>query len=161
MKMTDLVLPEALIPELAATSRNGVIRELVERLIACAGLDESSCDRIARAVIQREQQGTTAFGKGVALPHARHPGVRRPLAAIGRSPEGIDFSALDHEPVQVVILLLSPPDRPDEHLAAMQRLYKFVQAGNTRRFLCSSQTREAMWDLVVEADEVPKESGSR
>ena len=158
MRMADLVLPEALIPELAATNRNEAIREMVNSLGACVGFDEATLADVAHAITLRENQGTTAFGKGVALPHARHPAARRTIAAIARSSRGIDFAALDREPVYLVILLVSPPDKTDEHLVAMELLFRVVQVDNLRRFLLRAETKEEMWDLVIEADTIAKDN---
>ena len=79
---------------------------------------------------------------------------KKPIAAIGRSSEGIDFASLDSKPVYSVILLLSSPLYPDEHLQAMETIFKHVQRDMFRKFLRQSETREAIVDLVQEADEI-------
>ncbi len=155
MKLTDFVVAEATIPELKATDRNGVIRELVGALAAAKVLAEEDADIVARAVIQRENQGSTGFGRGVAVPHVKHAKVKRIMAAIGRSPQGVDFAALDRAPVYIVVLLLSPVDNPDEHLQAMENVFRHLQRDNFRRFLRQSETAEAIMDLIKEADETP------
>ena len=76
------------------------------------------------------------------------------IATIGRSSDGLDFSALDYKPVYSVILLLSSPDKPDEHLQAMETIFKHVQRDIFRKFLRQSETREAIVDLIREADEL-------
>ncbi len=155
MKLTDFVMTGAIIANLESTDRNGVIRELVHALCGAAALKEDDADAISRAVIQRENQGSTGFGKGVAVPHVKHAKVPRIMAAIGRSPEGVDFAALDRLPVYTVVLLLSPPDCPDEHLQAMENIFRHLQRDNFRRFLRQSETSEAIADLLQEADESP------
>lgn len=155
MKLTDFVVAEATIPELKATDRNGVIRELVGALAAAKVVAEEDADIVARAVIQRENQGSTGFGRGVAVPHVKHAKVKRIMAAIGRSPQGVDFAALDRAPVYIVVLLLSPVDNPDEHLQAMENVFRHLQRDNFRRFLRQSETAEAIMDLIKEADETP------
>jgi len=155
MKLTDFVVAEATIPELKATDRNGVIRELVGALAAARALAEEDAEVVARAVIQRENQGSTGFGRGVAVPHVKHAKVKRIMAAIGRSPQGVDFAALDRAPVYIVVLLLSPVDNPDEHLQAMENVFRHLQRDNFRRFLRQSETTEAIMDLIKEADEMP------
>ena len=77
-----------------------------------------------------------------------------PLGTIGRSGEGIDFASLDAKPVYSVILLLSSPDNPDEHLQAMETIFKHVQRDIFRKFLRQSETREAIVELIQEADEL-------
>ena len=154
MKLTDFIVTDAVIPELQATDRNGVIREMVNALGGCLGLSEEGSAAVSKAVIQRENQGSTGFGKGVAVPHVKHPAVKRIAATIARSSAGVDFAALDRAPVYIVVLLLSPPDNPDQHLAAMENIFRHLQRDNFRRFLRQSSTKEEIVDLTKEADEL-------
>ena len=77
------------------------------------------------------------------------------MTAIGRSPGGLDFAALDRAPVYTIVLLLSPPDNPDGHLQAMENIFRHLQRDNFRRFLRQSETAEAIMELIEEADESP------
>ncbi len=155
MKLSDFFVKEAVIADLQATDRNGVIKELVNSLCECGRLDAKEGSAIARAVIQRENQGSTGFGKGVAVPHVKHAAVKKMVATIGRSSTGVDFAALDRAPVYTVVLLLSSPDAPDEHLAAMESIFKHLQRDNLRRFLRQASTKEEIASLIDEADEMP------
>ena len=154
MKLSDFIVSDAVIPELQATDRNGVIRELVATLAGSIGLSEEDDASIGKAVIQRENQGSTGFGKGVAVPHVKHPAVTKIAATIGRSSGGVDFAALDRSPVYIVVLLLSPPDNPDQHLASMESIFRHLQRDNFRRFLRQASTKEEIIDLIQEADEL-------
>lgn len=153
MKLSDFVVPEAIIANLKAVDRNDVIRELIDGLCAAGALEKENSQVIAKATIQRENQGSTGFGKGVAVPHVKHAKVPKIMAAIGRSPGGVDFAALDRAPVYTVVLLLSPPDSPDGHLQAMENIFRHLQQDNFRRFLRQSESAEAILDLIHEADE--------
>lgn len=155
MKLTDFVIRKAIVPSLSASDRNGAIREMVQALATGGVLPKDDADTIAKAVIQRENQGSTGFGKGVAVPHVKHPGVPRIMAAVGRSVAGIDFAALDRAPVYTVVVLLSPPNNPDEHLQAMENIFRHLQRDNFRRFLRQAETSDAVWDLIEEADQLP------
>jgi mannitol/fructose-specific phosphotransferase system IIA component (Ntr-type) len=154
MKLSDIMVTEALVPELTATTRDEAIAELVDALVAAGALPKADGDAVAKAVLAREAQATTGIGKGVALPHAKLKGIRKPIGAIGRSAEGIDFNALDSKPVYSVILLLSCPDDPDAHLQAMETIFRHVQRDIFRKFLRQSETVEAIADLIQEADEL-------
>jgi len=116
-------------------------------------IESDAVDAITRAVIQRENQGSTGFGKGVAVPHVKHESVTRMIATIGRSSRGVDFAALDRAPVYTIVLLLSPANAPDAHLAAMERIFRYLQRDSFRKFLRQADTREAILDLLSEADE--------
>lgn len=155
MKLTDFVIRDAIVPNLESTDRNGVIRELVTSMTTAAALPEEDAETITKAVIARENQGSTGFGKGVAVPHVKHAKVPRIMATIGRSAAGIDFAALDRAPVYTVVVLLSPPDNPDGHLQAMENIFRQLQRDNFRRFLRQSETAEGIWDLIQEADDAP------
>ena len=155
MKLSDFMVSEAVIPELKATDRNGVIREIVTALAPCMGLSKEEAASVSKAVIQRENQGSTGFGKGVSVPHVKHSAVKRIAATIGRSSVGVDFAALDRAPVYIVVLLLSPPDNPDQHLASMENIFRHLQRDNFRRFLRQASTKEEIDELIREADELP------
>jgi PTS system fructose-specific IIA component/PTS system nitrogen regulatory IIA component len=85
------------------------------------------------AVLQREELGTTAIGRGVAVPHARHAAIPRVVATIGFSPTGIDFDALDRNPVHLLVLVLSPLDAAAQNLRALQQVVTELKAGVGRR----------------------------
>ena len=154
MKLSDIVVNDAIIFELKANNRQEAIAELVEALAAAGGITKKSVADVKKAVMARESQATTGIGKGVALPHAKLKSVKKPVCTIGRSSEGIDFAALDSKPVYSVILLLSSPDNPDEHLQAMETIFKHVQRDMFRKFLRQSESAEAIVDLIQEADEL-------
>ena len=153
MKLSDFIVAEAIRPELAATDRDGAIRELVTALASSGGVPESAVDEIVAALIKREQTGSTGFGKGVAVPHVKHPKVKKMAGAVGRSAGGIDFAALDHQPVYSVFLLLSPDNQPQQHLQAMNIIFTNLQKDMFRKFLRQSTTREAIVELLDEADQ--------
>ena len=154
MKLSDIMVNEAIVPELKARTRDEAISELIEMLAAAGAIPKKSIPEVNKAVLTREAQATTGIGKGVALPHAKLKGIKKPVGTIGRSSEGIDFSALDAKPVYSVILLLSSPDNPDEHLQAMEAIFKHVQRDMFRKFLRQSETRESIIELIQEADEL-------
>ena len=129
MKFADFVCFEALIPELKAPDRNGAIGELVAALEKARKLPKGSCVQITRAVIKRENEATTGMGKGVAVPHVKHKAAKELVAAVGQSSTGIDFSALDKQPVYSVILLISPVENPDIHLLLEADEGFFLSAG--------------------------------
>jgi mannitol/fructose-specific phosphotransferase system IIA component (Ntr-type) len=155
VKFADFVCFEAIIPELDATDRNGVISELVLALAKAGRLGDISTERVINAIIKREKEASTGMGKGIAVPHAKHPAVKDVVAAIGRSSSGIDFSSLDKQPVYSVILLISPVDSPDKHLQAMESVFKHLQKDRFRGFFRQSKTSEEIEDLLREADENP------
>ena len=152
MKLREFIVTDAITPELKASDRDGAIRELVEALAGAGALPADAVDEVVAALIKREQNGSTGFGKGVAVPHTKHPKIQKMSATVGRSPNGIDFSALDHQPVYSVFLLLSPDNIPQQHLQAMNIVFSNLQRDMFRKFLRQSTTKEAIVDLLDEAD---------
>src|SRR5271169_5177741 len=104
MKLRDFIVPDAVMPELKAADRDAALRELVGALATAGALPETAVDEVVAALVKREQNGSTGFGKGVAVPHVKHPKVKKMAGTIGRSAAGIDFGALDKQPVYSIVL---------------------------------------------------------
>jgi PTS system nitrogen regulatory IIA component len=153
MKLKDFIVSEAIVPELKAPDRDGAIRELVQSLANAGGLPEGAVEEVVAALIKREANGSTGFGKGVAVPHVKHAKVKKMVGTIGRSAAGIDFAALDHQPVYSIVLLLSPENQPQQHLQAMNAVFNNLQKDTFRRFLRQSDSREKIVELLDEADQ--------
>ena len=153
MKLKDFIVSEAVVAELTSSDRDGVLRELVASLATAGALPTESVDEVVSALLKREQNGSTGFGKGVAVPHVKHSAVKKMAGTIGRSSGGVDFAALDHQPVYSVVLLLSPENQPQQHLQAMNIIFTNLQKDMFRRFLRQSATRQAIVELLEEADQ--------
>jgi len=155
MKFADFVCFKAVIPQLAGADRDQAIAELVTALHNAGKLGDHDAKMITKAVIDRENEASTGMGKGVAVPHAKDDAVKDIVAVIGLSSTGIDFAALDKQPVFSVILLISPAGEPDKHLQAMEKIFKHLQQEKFLKFLRQCQTPEQIEDLLREADEDP------
>lgn len=152
MKLLPLIPEGAIRAPLTSVERDAVIGELVDLLVACGAAAARVRDDLVRCVLEREKRGSTGFGRGVAVPHVKHPSVKKMAAAVGLSPRGVDFNALDKQPVYSVFLLLSPEDRPEEHLHAMEAIFKSLSKDTFRRFLRQAHTVEEVRTLLDEAD---------
>lgn len=155
MKFEQFVSFKATIPQLRARDRDGAIAELVSALVVAGKISAESAKDVTKAVIKRENEASTGMGKGVAVPHVKHSAVKKVVAAVGHSGTGIDFAALDEQPVYSVILLISPLDNPDKHLQAMEHIFRHLQKERFRKFLRQSRAPEELQDLLREADENP------
>jgi mannitol/fructose-specific phosphotransferase system IIA component (Ntr-type) len=159
MKLSDFMITDAITPELESSDRDGVIRELVQTLARAQNIDPAQTENIIIKIIEREQQGSTGIGKGIAIPHIKHPAVNKIVGTIGCKKDGVEFASLDKAPVYSVMLLLSPPNNPDQHLEAMEALFAHLQRDMFRKFLRQAETREAIVDLIKEADDSNQENG--
>jgi PTS system nitrogen regulatory IIA component len=155
MKFSDYICFDASVPNMQFEDRDEAITALVRALDGAGKLKKGQCNKIITSVIERENEASTGMGRGVAVPHVKHSAVEGVVGCVGQIPAGLDFSALDKQPVFAVILLISPTEAPDKHLQAMENVFKHLQEEKFRRFLRQSDSKEAIEDLLREADENP------
>lgn len=152
MKLTDFVVPEAILPDLQVSSKEDAIRAMAEGLKNSQTIRAEDEAGIVSAVLKREELGSTGIGNGVAVPHTKHPSVDRLIATVALSQEGIDFASLDGEAVYILFLLVSPPDRPGDHLRALETISRHLRSQNFCNFLRQARKREDIMELLKEAD---------
>ena len=152
MPMTDFVVREAILPALASTTKEAVIREIVENLRSTGYVPADVSDDIVRAILKREQLGSTGIGRGIAIPHTKHKGLDRLIGTLAVSKAGVPFDSVDGEPVHVFVLLVSPEDRPGDHLRALENVVRAMRDDGFVRGLREAPDRDAIWRLL---DEVP------
>ena len=152
MKFADFVVSEAIRAELTAQDKEGVIREMVQALMDAGQIEEDEFESIVKAILKREELGSTGIGRGVAVPHTKHPSVDRLVGNVAISGGGVDFDSLDGEKVHLFFLLISPPDRPGDHLRALENISRQLRDDTFCRFLKQSKTVEDIRLLLDEAD---------
>jgi nitrogen PTS system EIIA component len=152
MRMSDFVVREAIVPELPGTNKEGVIRAMVESLRAAGQFRGADLEDIIRAILKREFLGSTGIGRGVAIPHTKHNSVERLVGTVAISHKGIAFDSLDGEPVHVFVLLISPQDRPGDHLRALENVSRSLRDDNFVRALRGANTREEIIALLDRAE---------
>ena len=152
MKFSDFVSTAAIKADLESLDKESVLRELVGSLAAAGDLQQDEQESIVKAIMKREELGSTGIGRGVAVPHTKHPSVNKLVGTVGVSSEGVDFLSLDGEKVQLFFLLISPPDRPGDHLRALENISRQLRDDTFCRFLKQSKTSEDIQQLLEEAD---------
>ena len=152
MKLREIVVEKAIVPSLQGGKRDEVIAELLDALVAADAAPSAHRDVLLKGIIAREKRGSTGFGHGVAVPHVKTAEVPTIRVAVGISEAGIDFGALDKQPVHSVFLLLSPEARPEEHIDAMEAIFGNLSRDQFRRFLRQATTPEDILTLLEEAD---------
>jgi mannitol/fructose-specific phosphotransferase system IIA component (Ntr-type) len=153
MRMSDFVVRDAIIAELTATAKEPVIREMVESLRNAGQFESAEPEDIVKAILKRELLGSTGIGRGVAIPHTKHGSVDKLVGTVALSRAGVPFDSLDGEPVHVFVLLISPQDRPGDHLRALENVSRSLRDDGFVRSLRQATTREAIWSLLSEADQ--------
>lgn len=154
MKLSDFVVREAILVDLQATTKEEAIREIVRSLRDSGQVAEADFEGVIRAILGREELGSTGIGQGVAVPHTRHPTVQRLVGTVALSKRGVDFAALDGEPVNIFFLLISPPNQPGDHLRALENISRHLKDEKFVAALRQSKTRDGVVEVLVEADQV-------
>jgi mannitol/fructose-specific phosphotransferase system IIA component (Ntr-type) len=153
VKLLDFVVPEAIIPDLRATTKEEAVRELVNSLCGSGCVEWAEAENVSRAVLVREELGTTGVGHGVAFPEARHWAARRTLGTIALSRGGVGFDSVDGAPVHILFLVVSPPDRPGDFLRAEEMIsWLLLRDEAFRNRLRHAATRDEIIALLNEAD---------
>ena len=119
MKFADFISKKSINPELSADTKEAAIGEMVEALVKNKAIPAGERDNIVAAIMKREELGSTGIGRGIAVPHTKHPSVDKLVGTVAVSENGVDFNSLDGEQVHLLFLLVSPPDRPCDHLRAL------------------------------------------
>jgi mannitol/fructose-specific phosphotransferase system IIA component (Ntr-type) len=152
MKLLEIFRQDAIVPSIQSLERDDAISELLDALIADGVAPESIRDELLAQILKREAMSTTGFGRGVAVPHVKHSGITKKGAAIGISQGGLDFHSMDKQPVYSVFLLLSPGDQPEDHLQAMETIFKSLMKDTFRRSLRESTSKDEIVHLLEDAD---------
>lgn len=155
MRMSDFVVRDAIVADLKAGTKEEVIREMVESLRAAGYFKDGELEDVVKAVLKRELLGSTGIGRGVAIPHAKHTTLERIIGTVAVSSGGVAFDSLDGEPVHIVVLLISPPDRPGDHLRALENVSRSLRDDSFVRALRQAPSREVIWSLLSDLDHHP------
>ncbi len=153
MKLSDFVVPGAIIVDLEATKKEDAIREIVAGLRDAGQIAEADYESVVRAILSREELGSTGIGQRVAVPHTRHPSASKLVGTVALSREGVDFAALDGDPVDIFFLLVSPPNQPGDHLRALENISRHLKDEKFVNFLRQAKTRQSVIDLLEESDQ--------
>src|SRR6266404_1869896 len=152
MKFSDFINVASIKADVQADDKPAAIRELVESLAAVGAIGQDQVTGIVGAIMKREELGSTGIGRGVAVPHTKHASVERLVGTVGVSTEGVDFNSLDGDKVHLLFLLVSPPDRPGDHLRALENISRQLRDDTFCRFLKQAHSAQDIRQLLDEAD---------
>lgn len=152
MKFADFIEEKAICADLQAEDKESVIKELIDALGQAGRVRDDSRKAVIAAVMKREELGSTGIGRKVAVPHTKHGSVDRLVGTVGLSRDGVDFHSLDGDKVEIIFLLVSPPDRPGDHLRALEYISRRLRDDTFCRFLRQAKTVEEIKQLLDEAD---------
>jgi len=153
MKIQDIVSPEAVVGDLRADSKEGVLRELSEVIVKI--VPKLSVDSLAAILMERESLGSTGIGDGVAIPHGKVGGIENLVAAFGRSRNGVQFQSLDGKPAHLFFLILAPEYSAGMHLKALARISRLLKDERFRRALLDADDADELRRILREEDAGP------
>ncbi len=146
MPLTDLVAPNAVVPALKVNGKKQAIQELAAKAARLSGQNERV---IFETLMQREKLGSTGVGNGIAIPHGKLPKLEKLFGLFARLDRGIDFEALDGQPVDIIFLLLAPESAGADHLKALARVARLLRDPDIVRKLRDSRDADALYAVLA------------
>ena len=147
--LSDLLGPEAVIAGLVAPNKKTLFQQLAVTAGKLTGMDSRV---IVERLVERERLGSTGFGGGVAIPHGKIDGLQNVVGVFARLAAPVDFQAIDDLPVDLVFLLLSPPDSGVEHLKALARVSRRLRDKGFVAKLRGAASPDALYALFAQSD---------
>ena len=147
MRLTEHLRTECVKVPLAGKDKAAAIAELVD-LLATSNLIADASE-VLEAVLEREDRRTTGIGLGLAVPHAKCPAANELVMAVGKPSETIDFQSRDGEPVNLVVLLVSPVDQTGPHIQALARISRLMTIESVRQDIQKAQTAQDLYDIIA------------
>ena len=150
MRILDILNPASIKVPLVSSDKRAAIDELVDLLSANGLCDDAAA--VKQAVWERESQRSTGIGEGLAIPHGKCGGTQGLVLAMGKPAQPIEFGSIDKKPVQLVILLVSPPEKKDEHIQALGKISKIMTSPEFRQRAYAAQNPTELYGLFREAE---------
>lgn len=146
MPLDELTSLELIFPDLPGTDVHTVLRAFADRVEAQGRV--SDADDLYRRLWEREELDSTGLGDGVAIPHCKMEDLEAVILAIGLHPRGVDFAAVDKQPVHLFFLIVSPSDQPGAHLQALSAVSKWVKANDHVQRILELSDPQAIFELL-------------
>ncbi len=153
MKFSELFPKAHVIADLTAAAKDDAIREMIKHLCAAGALPKVHAAGVEKTILRREELGTTGIGKGIAIPHAKFPGLTGVCGVFARSVKGVEFNALDGQPVHLIFMLASSPDAVEAHIEALRKITTLIKDNDFCAFLRRAKNLAELADLLREADD--------
>jgi len=146
MNLLDILSIDCIRAPLVASDKLGVINELVDVLAATGRVKDPAA--LKEAVWTREQTRTTGIGHGLAIPHGKCVGMTSLAMAIGKPKEPMDFDSIDRQPVKLIVLLASPPDKTGDHIQALAQVSRLMMMEQFRQRVYAAQSPQEILELL-------------
>jgi mannitol/fructose-specific phosphotransferase system IIA component (Ntr-type) len=150
VRIQELIQKNGIIIDLKSTEKMETVDRIARFLCSINGL--SNAQEVSAKIIERENEMSTGIGFGIAIPHARFSGIDRLYMAAARSVEGIEFEALDDQPVHLIFMMISPANTSTGHTEALSSLSRIMAYEEVRSDLLQAKTPEEFLELLTEAE---------
>ena len=151
MKITDFLDQRAIKIGLTASDKEGILKELADVLAEVKDIGDKRA--IVKALLERENLGSTGIGQGIAIPHGKTDRVNELVAVLGVSRKGVNFEALDGEPVYIIFLLVAPKDTAGPHLKALAQISRLLRDSYLCELIKRCQTPNEVYELIKHEEE--------
>jgi fructose-specific phosphotransferase system IIA component len=147
MRLSDILKIQHIKVPLAAANKKDAITELVQVLADAHEVKDAAV--LLNSVLEREATRTTGIGNGLAIPHGKCTGVDHLVVAVGKPAAPIDFDSIDKRPVNLIVMLASPPDQTGPHIQALARISRLMNVDAFRQAMRTASTPQQILDAVV------------
>ena len=150
MKILDVLLKEAILPDLKANDKKGVLEELVTPVARIADINH---DYLVKVLMERERLGSTGIGEGIGIPHGKVKGLESLVLGFGLSKKGVDFDSMDGQPAHLFFLLLTPENSTGLHLKLLARISRILKNDPFKQRLLHATNRDEIYSIIEEEEE--------
>ncbi len=150
MKILDVLLKEAILPDLNANDKKGVLEELVTPVARIADINH---DYLVKVLMERERLGSTGIGEGIGIPHGKVKGLESLVLGFGLSKKGVDFDSMDGQPAHIFFLLLTPENSTGLHLKLLARISRILKNEPFKQRLLHATNRDEIYSIIEEEEE--------
>lgn len=150
MKILDVLKQEAIVADLQARNKKGVLEELVVPVAGIAGIDQET---LVKVLLERERLGSTGIGNGIGIPHGKLKDLEELVIGFGLSRKGVDFESIDGQPTHIFFVLMTPENSTGLHLKLLARISRILKNEPFRERLMAAADNDAIYRIIEEEDE--------
>lgn len=150
MKILDKLPLEAILCDIKARDKKGVIEELAAPVALAANV---KAEDMVKVLLKRERLGSTGIGNGIGIPHGKMKGVSDLMLGFGTNPQGVDFESMDGKPTHLFFLLITPEDAAGQHLSMLAQISRHLKSDLFRQRLILAESAEEVMQIIREVDE--------
>jgi len=150
MKIQEVLQREAIIDDLKAQTKNGILEELVGPVAGIAGVDP---EQLVRVLMERERLGSTGIGGGIGIPHGKLKDLDSLVLGFGLSRNGVDFESIDGKPTHIFFILITPENSTGLHLKLLARISRILKNDPFKQRLMHAVDSDDIFNIIMEEDE--------